>query len=81
MGAYCSNLMIKYQLEQMSQTLKHLAKKDSWLSDSTRDKLKSLSVDLDGIIYNIEEDYHYNFSTPTEQLSARLREWNKSIIK
>lgn len=77
-----SNLMIKYHLEQMSKHLKDLAKSDSWLSDTTRDKLKSLSSEIDGVICSIEEDFNYEFEPPAEQLSARLRCLNnKPIIK
>lgn len=81
MSAYYGKLIIKHQLEQMSQMLKTFAKKGSWLSDSTRDKLQSLSVELDGVGYSIDDDYNYEFCTPAEELSARLREWNKSITR
>ena len=81
MSAYYSKLIIQHHLEQMSQMLEKLAKTDSWLSDSTRDKLKSLSVELNGITDSIDVDYNYNFCPPTEELFSRLRCYNKSIIK
>ena len=67
-----SRQMINYQLEQMSKTLKTFAKSDSWLSEQTRKKLESLSVELNAITYSIEEDFNYEFGEPIKQLSARL---------